>query len=72
VASGIIKNLRDGLKILGSGDLTRAVNVTAHAFTKQAAEKIAAAGGTVTTIAPKPVQKGKLVAKIKTKGAAKA
>lgn len=72
MASGIIKNLRDGLKILGSGDLTRAVNVTAHAFTKQAAEKIAAAGGTVTTIAPKPVQKGKLVAKIKTKGAAKA
>ncbi len=40
VASGVIKNLRDGLKILGTGELTRAVNVTAHAFTKQAAAKI--------------------------------
>jgi large subunit ribosomal protein L15 len=66
VASGVIKNLRDGLKILGSGELTRAIQVTAHAFTKQAAEKIAAAGGKVTLIAPKPAPKGKLVAKKKT------
>jgi large subunit ribosomal protein L15 len=65
VASGVIKNLRDGLKILGSGELTRAIQVTAHAFTKQAAEKIAAAGGKVTVIAPKPAPKGKLVAKNK-------
>ena len=46
------------------------MNVTAHAFTKQAAAKITAAGGTATTIAPKPAPKGKLVAK--NKGAAKA
>lgn len=65
VASGVIKNLRDGLKILGTGELKRAINVTAHAFTKQAAEKIAAAGGKITVIAPKPAPKGKLIARAK-------
>ncbi len=66
VETGIIKNLRDGLKILGSGEITRAIKVTAHAVTKQASEKIIAAGGTVTVIEAKPVPTGKLVAKNKT------
>ncbi|MCZ2153627.1 MAG: 50S ribosomal protein L15 [Bryobacterales bacterium] len=65
MAAGVIRNLRDGLKILGSGDLTRAISVTAHAFTKQAAEKIAAAGGKANTIAPKAAPKGKLAPKSK-------
>lgn len=69
VAAGVIKNLRDGLKILGSGDLTRAVSVTAHAFTEQAARKIAAAGGSVNAIAPKTAPKGKLPPKNKSKEA---
>jgi len=65
VETGVIKNLHDGLKILGNGDITRAIKVTAHAFTKQAAEKIQAAGGTVEVIPPKPKPEGKLVAKEK-------
>ncbi len=47
---GAIKSLRDGLKILGMGELTRAVNVKANAFSAVAAEKIKAAGGTAEVI----------------------
>ena len=36
---GLIKNVRDGIRILGSGDLTRKLTVRAHGFTKTAAEK---------------------------------
>ena len=42
---GIVRALRDGVKILGDGDLRVAVTVRAHAFSKSAQEKIAAAGG---------------------------
>ena len=52
-AAGVIKKLGDGLKILGNGDLKRKIHVTAHLFSKSAEEKIQAAGGTVTVIAPK-------------------
>jgi len=38
------------VKILGTGDVTAALRVTAHAFSASAREKIAAAGGTVTTL----------------------
>jgi len=48
--SGAIKSLGDGLKILGMGELTRAVNVKANAFSAVAAEKIKAAGGTAEVI----------------------
>ncbi|HUJ49343.1 MAG TPA: 50S ribosomal protein L15 [Bryobacteraceae bacterium] len=47
---GVIKKLNHGLKILGSGELTRAVTVKAHVFSKSAAEKIKAAGGTAELI----------------------
>jgi large subunit ribosomal protein L15 len=47
---GIIKNLRDGLKILGTGELQNALKVRAHRFSKSAAEKIAKAGGSVEVI----------------------
>jgi large subunit ribosomal protein L15 len=49
VAKGAV---RDGhvVKILGTGDITVALNVTAHRFSTSAAEKIAAAGGTTTTL----------------------
>ena len=49
-SSGLIKNFRDGVKILGKGDLQRALNVRAHKFSKSAAEKIQKAGGTVEVI----------------------
>jgi large subunit ribosomal protein L15 len=47
---GIVKKLRDGIKILGNGELKHAVNVRAHKFSKGAAEKIQSAGGTVEVI----------------------
>lgn len=48
---GIIKKLNAGLKILGTGDLTKKVTVRAHVFSKSAIEKIEKAGGTVQVIA---------------------
>ena len=48
---GLIKNLRDGLKILGAGELQHALHVRAHKFSKSAAEKIQKAGGTIEVIA---------------------
>ena len=50
IAAGVIHKLKDGLKILGSGELTRAITVKAHVFSASAAEKIKAAGGTVEVI----------------------
>ena len=41
----IIKDLKDGLKVLGGGKIERPVTVKATAFSSSAAEKIAAAGG---------------------------
>jgi large subunit ribosomal protein L15 len=42
---GIIHKLRDGLKILAKGELTKALTVRAHRFSAKAEERIAAAGG---------------------------
>src|SRR5436189_3095709 len=42
---GVVKKLKAGLKVLGTGELTRAVTVTAHSFSGAAKEKIEAAGG---------------------------
>ena len=50
IEMGVIKKLQDGVKILGDGELTRAINVTAHLFSKSAEEKIKAAGGTAQTL----------------------
>jgi large subunit ribosomal protein L15 len=47
---GLVKKLGEGLKVLGSGELKRAIRVQAHLFSKSAVEKIQAAGGTVETI----------------------
>jgi large subunit ribosomal protein L15 len=46
VELGVIKQLGDGLKVLGSGDLERKITVHAHQFSKSALEKIQKAGGT--------------------------
>lgn len=50
VAAGVIKNLRDGLKVLGNGELTRKITVAAHLFSETALQKIQAAGGTATAL----------------------
>jgi large subunit ribosomal protein L15 len=42
---GIVRTPRDGVKILGDGDLKVALTVRAHAFSKSAQEKITGAGG---------------------------
>ena len=49
-ALGIIRVKRDGMKILGSGELKVALTVHAHAFSKSAEEKITAAGGKVEVL----------------------
>ena len=47
---GVVRNLRDGLKVLGSGELTRKVRVEAHLFSRSAVEKIQKAGGEAVVI----------------------
>lgn len=47
---GIIKSIKDGVKILGEGDITKPVNVKAHAFSASAKEKILKAQGSVEII----------------------
>jgi large subunit ribosomal protein L15 len=49
--AGVIHKLKHGLKILGSGELTKKITVKAHVFSKAALEKIQAAGGTAEVIA---------------------
>jgi large subunit ribosomal protein L15 len=48
---GIVRHLQDGIKILGSGEVARALHVRTHKISKSAAEKIQKAGGTVEIIA---------------------
>ena len=50
MASGLVRNLNQPVKILGTGEVTEAYSVTAHAFSKSAVEKIEAAGGKTTTV----------------------
>jgi large subunit ribosomal protein L15 len=47
---GVIKKLKAGLKVLGTGELTRAITVRAHVFSEAAAQKIQAAGGTAELV----------------------
>jgi len=57
VDAGIIKDVGAGIKVLGSGDLTRKLTVHAHRFSAEAKKKIEAAGGTVAVIAvPPPIR----------------
>jgi len=50
MARGILNRLRDGVKVLGDGDLKVALTVHAHAFSGSAKEKIARAGGKVEVL----------------------
>lgn len=47
---GLLKNVRDGVRILGNGQLEKSLTVKANGFTKSAEEKILAAGGKVEVI----------------------
>jgi ribosomal protein L15 len=57
-AAGLIAKLSLDVKVLGEGELTKKLSVTAHSFSKSAAEKIEAAGGTVTRLR-EPVERKK-------------
>ena len=50
VERGIVKNPRDGVKILGNGELTKKLTVQANAFSASAVEKIEALGGKTEVI----------------------
>ena len=50
IESGIVKNPRDGVKILGNGELTKKLNVKVNAFSEGAKAKIEALGGTCEVI----------------------
>ena len=50
VETGAVKNPKDGVKILGNGELTKKLTVKANAFSAGAVEKIQALGGTVEVI----------------------
>ena len=50
IVSGIVKNPKDGVKILGNGELTKKLTVKANAFSAKAQEKIEALGGTCEVI----------------------
>lgn len=48
--TGMVKNQKDGIKILGNGELTVSLTVKANKFSQSAVEKITAAGGTSEVI----------------------
>ncbi len=58
-ASGLISKLSVDVKVLGDGELTKKLSVTAHTFSKTAVEKIEAAGGSVMRLREPVVRKRK-------------
>ena len=58
-AAGLIAKLSVDVKVLGEGELTKKLSVTAHSFSRSAIEKIEAAGGTVTRLREPVVRKRK-------------
>jgi large subunit ribosomal protein L15 len=50
IGSGAVKSEKDGVKVLGNGEITKALTVRAHKFSKSAEEKLKAAGGTVEVL----------------------
>ena len=50
IKQGLVRKIQDGVKILGNGELTKAVTVKAHAFSASAKEKIEKAKGTAEVI----------------------
>jgi large subunit ribosomal protein L15 len=59
VAARVIKNTKIDVKILGNGELTKKLSVSAHGFSASAREKIESAGGSVTLLRGEPVEKKK-------------
>jgi large subunit ribosomal protein L15 len=47
---GLVKKIGDGIKVLGTGELSAALTIAAHRFSKSALEKIRQAGGTAEVL----------------------
>jgi large subunit ribosomal protein L15 len=60
-AKRLIRSLRIDVKILGQGDLSKKLTVSAHGFSKSAREKIEGAGGSITWLRGEPKPKPKKV-----------
>jgi large subunit ribosomal protein L15 len=58
--AGLIRNVRTEVKILGQGELSKELSVTAHAFSASAREKIEGAGGSVTALKEPKVKKARM------------
>ena len=72
-AAGLIRNTRHDLKVLGEGELTRKLTISAHNFSKSAQEKIAQAGGTLVWLRePRTTEKPTKTAAAKALKAARA
>jgi len=61
---GLIKNTRIDVKILGQGELTKKLSISAHRFSATAREKIEAAGGSATALREEPEQRSRKRRKI--------
>jgi large subunit ribosomal protein L15 len=66
-AKRLIRKVSVDVKVLGVGELTKALSVSAHGFSKTAKEKIESAGGSVTWLRGEPVPKRPKVRKAKPK-----
>ena len=60
VAAGVVGNARDGISLLGDGEIKAAVKITVTRASKSAAEAVEKAGGAVTLLPRKPKPEGKL------------
>lgn len=50
--AGLLRHLREPVKVLGNGDITKKLSISAHRFSETAKAKIEQAGGSVTVIGP--------------------
>lgn len=72
-SKGVVKKNFDKIKILGDGELTKSLVISAHAFSASAVKKIEAAGGkTMVLPGKKPVVKNKMGSRLKSKQNSKA
>jgi len=58
-AAGLVRKIGDGIKILGNGDLSKKLEVVAHAFSDTARQKIEKAGGSADLVVSKADKAGK-------------
>lgn len=49
-AAGLIKSIKDGVKLLGNGELEKQISITVHCHSRQAEEKVVAKGGKIEVI----------------------